>query len=77
MSKSWREIARPIIAQVLADTKGQPEQAIRKALKDAYPFGARMWHPYKVWLNEIKRQRFPLSSKKKATHNPKQQQLFQ
>jgi hypothetical protein len=30
---------------------------IRKALTDSYPFGPRQYHPYKVWLDEIKIQR--------------------
>jgi hypothetical protein len=53
-SESWRDIARPIIAQVLADNKGKTEQEIRKALKEAYPFGMRKMHPYKIWCDEIK-----------------------
>lgn len=54
---SWRDRAKPIIARVLADTRGQDEKAIRKALSDAYPFGPKQYHPYKIWLNEIKFQR--------------------
>lgn len=54
---TWRDSAKPIIAQVLKDTKGQPEKAIRKALKEAYPFGMRKYHPYKIWLSEIQIQR--------------------
>ena len=54
---SWRDRARPIIAKVLAETKGQDEKAIKAALFDAYPFGPREYHPYKIWLDEIKRQR--------------------
>lgn len=57
MSKSWRDHARPIIAQILKDTAGQDEAVIKKALYDAYPFGLREMHPYKVWFDEIKRQR--------------------
>lgn len=55
--KTWREHAAPIIARVLADTRGMSEQEIRRALFEAYPFGPRRYHPYKVWLSEIKRQR--------------------
>jgi hypothetical protein len=55
---SWRTTSTPIIAKVLADTKGQPEPVIRKALKEAYPFGERRMWPYKVWLDEIRRQRY-------------------
>ena len=54
---SWRDIARPIIAKVLADTKQQDEKAIKAALFAAYPFGPREYHPYKIWLSEIKAQR--------------------
>lgn len=54
---TWREAARPIIAKVLADTKGQDEKAIKAALFAAYPFGPREHHPYKIWLSEIKMQR--------------------
>ena len=56
MSKSWREYATPIIAEVLKTTKGQTDKEIRKALKDAYPFGERKYWPYKVWCDEIRRQ---------------------
>lgn len=55
--KTWRHIAAPIIAQVLDDTMGQSEPDIKQALYDAYPFGERKYFPYKVWLDEIKRQR--------------------
>lgn len=56
MSHTWRESARPIIAQVLKETKGQPDKEIRKALRDAYPFGERKYWPYKVWCDEVKLQ---------------------
>ena len=65
--KNWRDYARPIIKQVLQDTKGQDEKVIRAALKDAYPFGERQYHPYKIWLDEIKVQR----GKRKFGHRPK------
>lgn len=55
--KSWRDIARPIVAGVLRDTVGQTEKEIRAALFAAYPFGERRYHPYKIWLDEIRRQR--------------------
>ena len=49
---SWRERAAPIIRQVIAS---EPEN-LRKALRDAYPFGARKMWPYKIWCDEIRRQ---------------------
>lgn len=54
----WRLYARPIIAHVLEETQGQSEANIRKALKNAYPFGERAMYPYTVWRSEIKNQRF-------------------
>lgn len=53
----WRIKAREIIAQVLAQHEGRPEPEIRRALRDAYPFGPRRYWPYKVWLDEVQRQR--------------------
>jgi len=57
MVGTWRNSARPRIAEVLKATQGQSEKDIRKALRDAYPWGDRMRHPYKIWCDEIKVQR--------------------
>ncbi len=56
---TWRERARPIIAAVLADAKARElgDIEIRKALRDAYPFGQRKGWPYFSWLDECKVQR--------------------
>jgi len=54
---TWREHARPIIAKVLADNKGKTDKEIRVALRNAYPYGERAMHPYKIWCDEIKFQR--------------------
>lgn len=70
--RSWRDIARPIIARVLLETKDKTEQEIKKALFDAYPFGERRYHPYKVWLDEIRRQR----GKKKDRQDRHTMRLF-
>jgi hypothetical protein len=56
MRKTWRDDARPIIAQVIATQKGKPEKEIRRALRDAYPWGMRAYHPYRVWCSEVNRQ---------------------
>jgi len=76
MSGTWRDVAGPIIFKVLEETKGQPESVIKKALFDAYPLGQRQYHPYKIWLDEIKRQR---GTKKltKDTPDPNQTDIFQ
>ena len=62
---SWREISRPIIQHVLAETAGQTEQQVTVALRAAYPFGERRYHPYKVWLNEVRKQRLLLEKRQK------------
>jgi len=46
MTGTWRDRARPIIQRVLKNTAGQPENVIRAALRDAYPFGPREYYPY-------------------------------
>ncbi len=50
----WRRQAREVIKKVLDDTKGADSAAIRKAISEAYPFGERRYHPYKIWLDEVK-----------------------
>lgn len=77
MAKNWRDIARPIIHQALQETLGQEETAIRKALQDAYPFGQRAMHPYKIWLDEIKVQRKKRTfGRRRDQQNPQQKSLF-
>jgi hypothetical protein len=52
----WRMQSTPIIEKVIADNKGKSLKEIRRALRDAYPFGERRYHPYKIWLDECQRQ---------------------
>jgi hypothetical protein len=68
LQSSWRREAAPIVEEVLRETAGQDEKVIRGALRAAYPFGERQYHPYKIWLDEIKRQRgakWPIGHKRK------------
>ena len=62
---TWRDGAAPTIRKVLAETKGQDMKAIRKALREAYPYGERRFWPYKIWCDEIRRQ---LGLKKPPRH---------
>lgn len=71
MAGTWRDSAKPIIAEVLKITRGRTEQEIRKALKEAYPWGVRAMHPYKIWCDEIKVQRG--LKKKKILPTPQNQ----
>lgn len=54
ISRTWREIAAPIIRDVLAQHAGADPSTILKALREAYPFGEREMWPYKVWCDEIR-----------------------
>lgn len=65
---TWRERAAPIIAQTLVSTQGKPEAEIRQALRDAYPFGTRQYHPYRIWCDEIRVQRGLKQPKWKHPH---------
>lgn len=53
---SWREEAAPIIARVIREVGTADPPALRKALREAYPWHQRRMWPYKVWLSEIQRQ---------------------
>jgi hypothetical protein len=55
-SSHWRFTASEVIARVLEEMKGKPEKDIREALCLAYPFGQKAMYPYRVWLDEIRRQ---------------------
>lgn len=53
---TWRSSARRRIQKVIAEVGMADEAALRKAISAAYPFGARSHYPYKVWLDEVKKQ---------------------
>jgi hypothetical protein len=53
---TWRAHAAPIIASVIRQHGYSDLKALRKALRDAYPFGQREMHPYKIWCDEVRRQ---------------------
>ena len=53
---TWRNNCQPIIAEVIADVGTDDMKALRKALRDAYPYGERKMWPYKVWCSEVRKQ---------------------
>ncbi|MCO3747563.1 hypothetical protein FA132_19680 [Pseudomonas aeruginosa] len=53
---SWSDRAAPIVAQVIREVGREDLRALRKALSEAYPWGARKNTPYKAWLAEVRRQ---------------------
>jgi len=78
MRSPWRAQARPIIARVLREMKGAPEAELRQALRAAYPFVAYENQPYKIWHDEIKRQRglLPRLKTDPPLPDPRQLRLF-
>lgn len=50
----WRKVANDVIAKVVAENPGLSEDELRKKLSEAYPFGRRKYHPYKIWLSAVK-----------------------
>lgn len=53
---SWRMKAARVIRSTIEANQGLDAIALRKAVSDAYPFGERKYHPYKIWLSEVNRQ---------------------
>lgn len=55
----WRTKAAEVISEVLDQcdwSTPENEKATRARLREAYPFGVKEHHPYKIWLDEIARQ---------------------
>lgn len=74
MTITWRKDAAPIIHKVLTENAGKTEKEIRKALRDAYPYGPRKMHPYRIWCDEVNKQMEIKKSKNPAAE--KQLMLF-
>ena len=53
---SWADRAAPIVGEIIRLVGRSDQQALRKALADAYPWGERKNTPYKAWLAEVRRQ---------------------
>ena len=55
---SWRDRARPIVAKAIKDARrqGLTGRDAKDFISLYYPFGERAMHPYKIWLDEVKRQ---------------------
>lgn len=82
----WRDEAKRRIADVLARLPADAdEKAKRAACRDAYPWGPRENHPYKIWCDETNVQlgkkppadmRASLASKQRANMSPRNQRLL-
>ena len=52
----WREHAASIISKIISEYGTADLKLLRQKLREAYPYGLRQYHPYKIWCDEIKRQ---------------------
>lgn len=52
----WRRKAAEVIVKVIAENPDTDYDALKKLISAAYPFGERNYHPYKIWLSEVKNQ---------------------
>ena len=50
----WRLHARNVIQAAISNCQSSDPKAIRKAIRDAYPYGLRANHPYQIWCSEVK-----------------------
>lgn len=70
VSDSWRERARPIIADVIrCFSPGDDIKVIKKAVMATYPWHPRENWPYKVWCDETRRQLARLRRAPQAPHD--------
>lgn len=56
MTHTWRSRCAELIRATIKANQGKSEREIRAALRKVYPWGPREHWPYKVWLDEIRRQ---------------------
>ena len=59
----WRDKSREVIRQVITDNPQAEGAELKKLISNAYPFGERQYHPYEIWLDEVKKQTKPSGTK--------------
>lgn len=52
----WRTHAEKVIRDVLKANPDATLKELRTLLREAYPFGPRAMHPYKIWCSEVRAQ---------------------
>lgn len=68
--RTWRDYARSVITEVIAQNEDKPIAELRKLISKEYPFGERNYHPYKIWLSEVKNQLAELELKRNPPPEP-------
>ena len=71
MTKSpWRQQARRILNELAESNPDVTQKEMEQLIRDAYPWGPRAMHPYKIWLSERKRLLSELYGEKVAEVEP-------
>jgi len=54
----WRAEAAKVVQAAIetGEARGLTGPALLRHVRQAYPFGERRNHPYKIWLSEVNRQ---------------------
>jgi hypothetical protein len=53
-SGSWSDLSDRVLGPLFAAIPlGTEDAEVRRQVRDAYPFGERKYHPYKVWLKRV------------------------
>lgn len=54
---SWRDKARAAITRAMREGRdmGLAGESLERHVRSRYPFGEREHHPYKIWLDEVRR----------------------
>ena len=55
MKSHWREESAKVIYKIIKDNPSISIKELRRKISKAYPFGERKYHPYKIWLDEVRR----------------------
>lgn len=50
---TWRASAHAYIMEVINENPDADEKTLRKLISQAYPYGERAMHPYKIWCSEV------------------------
>lgn len=68
----FRQIAAPIVERLLREYRKRPASELRRAIRAAYPFVERRSWRYRVWLDEIHRQRTGHAPDSKHVERPRE-----
>jgi hypothetical protein len=56
MADTWRDQARPLIDAAITEgrKRGLKDRELATFVREAFPWGSREMHPYRIWLSEVR-----------------------